>query len=474
MRTYLFFLNLVFINYIFADCSELNYEECLQWPDYCEWNEETGQCQDIGGGGGDPELGPYAYGIITEPDGLRDGPDYKDGVLYYPINADSPYKSVVITPGWGEESSSMSSWGEFFASYGFIALAIGPNDEINDTHHQRAEGLIDGIETVKSEHWRTDSPVYGMIDTMSFIVGGYSMGGGASQIAITLDNPHVNESTVAAFALNPTIIFEDCELCPDSEYCICLVPEFLDHNIPTLIFAGEFELNDLPDYAGLLGQDIYNNTPETTEKILFEGANSGHGFSAYPSEEIAVHIRYWLNHNFFEDDSSCEALLESPETASQYLTNLECGNNGDTEVEITNIQDWNLIGLPLIVENPGVESIFPGSVENTLFSYNDGYTQQSELENGTGYWLRFIEDGYSVISGTLISEIPIVLNEGWNIISGINTVTHISDIQDPDAIIIQGTFYEFSYGGYSSSELIEPGKGYWVRTNNSGLIMIID
>ena len=41
----------------------------------------------------------------------------------------------------------MSSWGAFFASHGYVAMTIGPNDEINDSHYQRGEGLIDGIET---------------------------------------------------------------------------------------------------------------------------------------------------------------------------------------------------------------------------------------------------------------------------------------------------------------------------------------
>ena len=74
-----------------AECSDLDYAECLNWPDYCEWNEDAGQCQDIGGGssgggsGGGTQDGPYQYATITESQGLRNGPDYRDGVLYYPM-----------------------------------------------------------------------------------------------------------------------------------------------------------------------------------------------------------------------------------------------------------------------------------------------------------------------------------------------------------------------------------------------------
>ncbi|HIB29449.1 MAG TPA: hypothetical protein EYO24_02910, partial [Candidatus Marinimicrobia bacterium] len=74
----------------------------------------------------------------------------------------------------------------------------------------------------------------------------------------------------------------------------------------------------------------------------------------------------------------------------------------------------------------------------------------------------------------LINELTISLNEGWNLISGISTPLNISDIQDPGGIVIPGTVYGFAPGGYSNAEILEPGKGYWVRADNSGIITIDD
>ena len=85
---------------------------------------------------------------ISESQGLSNGPDYRDGVVYYPIDGEPPYKSIVLTPGFGGGSSEMSSWAEFYASHGFIAMRIGPNDEINDSHFMRGLGLIDAIESI--------------------------------------------------------------------------------------------------------------------------------------------------------------------------------------------------------------------------------------------------------------------------------------------------------------------------------------
>tara|TARA_Y100000996_G_scaffold388143_1_gene347503 strand:- start:12817 stop:13989 length:1173 start_codon:yes stop_codon:yes gene_type:complete len=344
-------LNLILFNFIYAECYELSQAECLYWSSYCEWNEETGQCQEIGGGGtgggtggGDGNGdGPYDFATITESQGLRNGPDYRDGVVYYPIGGEAPYKSIVLTPGFGGGSSEMTSWAEFYASHGFIAMRIGPNDEINDSHYMRGLGLIDAIESIRQENNRIGSPLNGLIDENSFSVSGYSMGGGASHDAAMMDS-----SLAAVISLNPTVIFEDCDLCPVNyydgvPYCICLVPEFVNHAIPSLIFAGEVEVNELTAYEGLLGQDIYANMPESTDKILFEGANSGHGFAAYPYGEVQEYALNWLKFQVLNDSEACEALLNIPSSASQYLTsNIECAESvaGDINGDLlVNVQD---------------------------------------------------------------------------------------------------------------------------------------
>ncbi len=341
---------ILLFSFVNAECVDLNQADCLYWNTYCEWNDETGLCQEIGGGGdgggGDGSAdGPYQYSTISESQGLRNGPDYRDGVVYYPIDGEPPYKSIVLTPGFGGGSTYMSTWAEFYASHGFVAMRIGPNDEINDSHYMRGLGLIDAIESIKQENTRSGSPLFGLIDENSFSVSGYSMGGGASHDAAMMDG-----SLKAVISLNPTVIFEDCNLCPGNDYdgvtyCICLVPEFVDHAIPSLIFAGQVEANELTAYAGMLGQDIYANMPATTDKIMFEGANSGHGFAESPyggGGEVQEYALNWLKYHVLGDMSSCEALLNYPASASQYLTNFECTSsmigdvNGD---DLINVQD---------------------------------------------------------------------------------------------------------------------------------------
>ena len=160
------------------------------------------------------------------------------------------------------------------------------------------------------------------MDTSEFAAVGYSLSGGSVQLAAVL-----NSSLSAVIALNPTIIVEDCELCAGSEYCICLVPEFLDHSVPTLIIAGQNEVNELPDYDGLLGHDQYYNTPETTTKLLYEIGGGGHSSTEWPGASEGIPGRLalnWLNYFIQNKVEYCDSVLVVPENASQFLTTLDC------------------------------------------------------------------------------------------------------------------------------------------------------
>ena len=124
------------------------------------------------------------------------------------------------------------------------------------------------------------------------------------------------------------------------------------------------------------------------------------------------------------------------------------------------------------MEDDSYYILFPESIEGTLYSFDNGYNLETSLIQGEGYWLRFNEEGSTTISGLPINELTISLNEGWNLISGISTPFVVIEINDPDGIIISGTIYGFTSGGYSNAEILEPGKGYWVRCYNEGEIII--
>ena len=211
-----------------------------------------------------------------------------------------------------------------------------------------------------------------------------------------------------------------------------------NHNPITL---GDFTL-------GLAGDDF-----EILDSVLVIGNNDdffeilSHTFN---DSILWIHIPGWMELQFIS---------------------IEFFYGNSTLLEIVTLADWNLVGLPLNVSNPEVTNLFPQSIEGTLFAFEDTYVISNTLALGEGYWLRFENEGNTVITGYPIPSLELELTEGWNMISGISLSYEVNLIVDPFGIIIPETFFGFDET-YIQSEVMEPGKGYWVRTIQAGIIYL--
>ena len=142
-----------------------------------------------------------------------------------------------------------------------------------------------------------------------------------------------------------------------------------------------------------------------------------------------------------------------------------------TELTLIHQEDWNMVGLPLGVEDSYYLALFPDAVNNTLFSFGEGYSLETNLVEGTGYWLRFDGYGSTTMIGDDFEEITITLDEDWNMISGVSEPANVNSISDPYGLIIPNTIYSFGEG-YELADVIEPGLGYWIRSYGDGNITI--
>ena len=140
-------------------------------------------------------------------------------------------------------------------------------------------------------------------------------------------------------------------------------------------------------------------------------------------------------------------------------------------INVTVNDGWNLIGLPVIVSDSHYQSVFPNSVLGTLYGYDEVYTEQELLINGNGYWLRFSDDAVVIIEGSELNTLSILLSESWNLISGISQGIDVDDIDDPDDIVISGTYYSFGET-YTSDSTLDPCKCYWLKANSVGIISL--
>jgi len=281
----------LFTHIVFAQCNDINLES-LTNP------------------------GPFEIETLKEADGIRNGPDYLGATIYYPTNASPPFASIAIVPGFISYPSSVQEWGPFYASHGIVTIIIGTNS-IYEYPESRAIALLDALETIKQENNRTASPLKGALNLDQLAVSGWSMGGGGAQRAAVLDN------TIAGVVA----------LCP------WLPTPQIGHQSPVLIFSGQ---NDVVAPPAQHADIHYNETPNTTNKVLFEIADADHSVANTPNGgggavgEIALS---WLKLYVEGNECYCslltDNLLVNNAAASKISQNFQCESLGITKQKLS-------------------------------------------------------------------------------------------------------------------------------------------
>ena len=252
--------------------------------------------------------GIYEVSTLTESDGIRNGPDYAGATVYYPVGATPPFASIAIVPGFISAESTIQNWGPFLASHGIVVITIGTNSLL-DNPYARKDALLDAIITISEENTRIESPLFGSIDSERIAVSGWSMGGGGAQLAAAAD-PTIK----AVVALCPWL---------DSQ----TEASDIDHAVPVLIFSAELDAIAPPSAHANIH---YDYTPQTTAKLLFEIDNDGHQAANSPTGgqgDVGKTALSWLKHYLLDDNCYCPLLLETPDSASEYMTNVDCSGN---------------------------------------------------------------------------------------------------------------------------------------------------
>ena len=165
---------------------------------------------------------------------------------------------------------------------------------------------MDALETLREENTRNASPLLGAIDEDKFAVSGWSMGGGGAQRAAVLDN-----SIKGVVALCPWLPSPD-----------------LDHDSAVVIFSGQ---DDTVAPPGIHANIHYDNTPESTNKLLFEIENGNHSVANTPeggNSSVGKIALSWFKLYVDQNDCYCslltEDLLDNPQEASNTESSFEC------------------------------------------------------------------------------------------------------------------------------------------------------
>lgn len=129
---------------------------------------------------------------------------------------------------------------------------------------------------------------------------------------------------------------------------------------------------------------------------------------------------------------------------------------------------WNMISIPLLVVDPRIQTLFPTAV-SPAFAYQEAYVQRDTVRYGESYWLKFQSEDTILIRGTSPIIEVISLRVGWNMIAAPSKTTLINNLQFFPGGMTHGDFYTSVPGvGYSLTDTLIPGNGYWVKVNANG------
>jgi hypothetical protein len=131
---------------------------------------------------------------------------------------------------------------------------------------------------------------------------------------------------------------------------------------------------------------------------------------------------------------------------------------------------WNIISVPVAAQNMNTEFLFPDFTSPT-YGFNGAYLTKTTLETGKGYWIRYANNDTVRICGEKnhLSTIPLV--SGWNLIGIYEKEITTGSITTTPSSIINSLFYGYN-AGYFVPATLSTGRGYWVRTSQSGVMNV--
>jgi hypothetical protein len=137
---------------------------------------------------------------------------------------------------------------------------------------------------------------------------------------------------------------------------------------------------------------------------------------------------------------------------------------------------WNMISNPVTTASDSLRQLF-GS--NAAFPYafafasGIGYQQDYTLENGRGYWAKFLAPDTRSFTGGLRTLDTIDVVTGWNMVGSISSAVDTSTIVSLPPGIRPTTNYWYGYSGsYAATTSLLPGKGYWIKVNAPGQFVL--
>jgi|GEM_PF-1750082 len=120
--------------------------------------------------------------------------------------------------------------------------------------------------------------------------------------------------------------------------------------------------------------------------------------------------------------------------------------------------NFNLISLPLIPPDNGLNALFPNAV--IAYGFENGtYTETYQLENGKAYWLYVPAAEIDTIYGQIFNSYSTTTGLLWEMMGSVSQ-NAIPELNTGSIVVMYG----FAQTYYNVPDLlVEPGRAYWVN-----------
>ncbi len=246
----------------------------------------------------------------------------------------------------------------------------------------------------------------------------------------------------------------------------------------------EWDTQDFPDNAQLYLRDTLNGS-------LFPSVNMRQATSIGGTRQA-----YWIgdpNITSFKIEYTLPSTVEYVEV------------DGTPKIK----RGWNLLSMPVRPTNNFWKNVYPNGINKPWRYSMRGYQDEEYLKPGVGYFIRYSDKVDTRFAGTPLRRITIEQYDelllpkedlysdtvrvypdkdradgaDWNTIGGLTRPVSIERIEfspfdlelpDKNFTLRKGVWGYKTGKGYYETYQLEPGFGYWIKTDASGYVSLVD
>ncbi len=232
---------------------------------------------------------------------------------------------------------------------------------------------------------------------------------------------------------------------------------------------------ELGYYSYVYGKLFFKHEPITLYYNI-QSANQDRAFTMKPLEvpdgELSITNVTLNGVSYFNYDGNALTLNISSGTGGKYAVTYELNAPTSVSLSMNYSTSWNLVSLPVQLNDRRKTILYPGAI-SSAFSYdnNTSYQVRDSISVGKGYWLKFGSPTSVNLTGFSVTSETIAVTEGWNLIGSISTNVPVASIVSIPGGMVTSNLFGYS-NGYVIKDTIESGKAYWVKVNQSGMLIL--